>query len=133
MNAAKLTTLAQAIDSVVRQGIREAEEAERERVALEAALAAAREAAAREEAEAAAARAAAAAEAAREQDKLLMEQKILDALEAQRRSEEEEKRKEDEQRKFEEAVRKAAERAEISKKANAILATIGLGMGLGED
>ena len=120
LNAAKIEALARAIDSVVLTSIREAEEAQAQQIAMELALAAAREAAAREEAEAA-------AQAAREEDQMLMERSIQSAIDAQRRAEEDERRREEEERGLEEAVRKAAERAETARQAEAILATITAG------
>ncbi|ORY34865.1 pyridoxal phosphate-dependent transferase [Naematelia encephala] len=124
LNASKIDTLARAVDHVVREGVREAEEEAAQRVAMELALAAAKEAAAREEAEAQAVREQAEAEAALAEDTLLMERSIANAMEAQQREEEEEERTLDEQRRFDEAVRRAAERAEIARQAEAILASI---------
>lgn len=54
-----------------------------------------------------------------------MEASIADAMEQQRKEEEEEKRREEERREMDEAIRKAAERAEMQRKAEAILASIG--------
>ena len=117
LNASKIDTLARAIDFVVRESIREAEEEAAQNVAMELALAAAKEEQAREEAEAA-------AQAAREEDTLLMERSIANAMEAQTRAEEDEQRRVEETRDLEETLRKAAERAEIARQADAILATI---------
>ena len=120
LNAAKIESLARSIDSVVLTSIREAEEAQAQQIAMELALSAAREAVAREEAEAAAA-------AALEEDQILMERSIQSAIDAQRRAEEDERRREEEERGLEEAVRKAAERAEVARQAEAILASIAAG------
>jgi len=117
LNASKVDTLARGIDYIVREGIREAEGQASQNVAMELALAAAKEQQAREEAEAAAA-------AAREEDTLLMERSIASAMEAQKRAEDDEKQRQVETRDLEESSRKAAERAEIARKAEAILATI---------
>ena len=128
LNAPKIEALARAIDSAVLTSIHEAEEAQAQQIAMEIALAAAKEEAAREEAEAAAA-------AAREEDRMLMESSIASAIEAQRRAEEEEydreedeRRREEEERGLDEAVRKAAERAEVARQAEAILASIQAGV-----
>jgi aspartate aminotransferase len=120
LNAPKIDILARAIDHVVRLSIREAEEVAAQQLAMEAALAAAKEAAAREEAEAA-------AQAAREEDTLLMERSIASAMEAQRMLEEEDKRRDEEEKRLEEAVRKAAEKLDIARRAEEILATISAG------
>lgn len=117
LNAAKIDTLARAIDHVVREGIREAEEQAAQNVAMELALAAASELQAREETEAA-------AMAAREEDTLLMERSIANAIEAQRRAEEDDRRREDDTRDLEESLRKATDRAQIARQAEAILASI---------
>ncbi|WVR08207.1 hypothetical protein IAU60_005254 [Kwoniella sp. DSM 27419] len=124
LNATKIDVLARAIDHVVREGIREAEEQQAQRLAMELALAAAKEQQAREEAEAQAAAEAAEALAAREEDTLLMERSIANAIEAQQRAEEDESRREAERKVMDEAQRKALERAEIARQAEAILATI---------
>ena len=128
LNAAKIDTLARAIDYVVREGIREAEEAQAHALAMEIALQAAKEQAAREEAEAEAAAAAAAELAAREEDTLLMERSIASAMEAQKRQEEEERMREEADREMVETLKKAEERAEIARQAEAILASITSGM-----
>ncbi|GFZ50063.1 hypothetical protein JCM24511_07816 [Saitozyma sp. JCM 24511] len=134
LNAAKIDVLCRAIDHVVREGIREAEEAQAQSIAMELALAAAREAAAREEAEAAERAAREAEEAARVEeerarleDAELMEMSIANAIEAQQRAEEEERMQEQERQEMGEAIRKAAERAEIARRAEEILASIGAG------
>ncbi|ORX37874.1 pyridoxal phosphate-dependent transferase [Kockovaella imperatae] len=130
LNSLKIEQLARSIDSAVLASIHEAEQVQAQQLAMELALAAAKEAAAREEAEALA------ADQAREEDRMLMENSIASAIEAQRRAEEEERdREEEERRRMEEdleldqAVRKAAERAQIARQAEAILASIGAGMG----
>jgi aspartate aminotransferase len=135
LNAAKIETLCRAIDYVVREGIREAEEAQAQSIAMELALAAAREAAAKEEAEAAERAAKEAEEAARQEeerarleDAELMEMSIANAIEAQQRAEEEERMQEQERQEMDEAIRKAAERAEIARRAEEILASIGAGL-----
>jgi aspartate aminotransferase len=120
LNAAKIESLAKSIDAMVLQSIREAEEQQAQQIAMELALNAAREAAAREEAEKEEA-------AAREEDQMLMERSIQSAIEAQKRAEEDERRREEEDRGLEEAVRKAAERAEVARQAEAILASISAG------
>lgn len=124
LNAQRIDMLARSVDWVVREGIREAEDQAQQAIAMELALQAAKEQQAREEAEAAAAAEAAEAAAAQAEDALLMEASIQSAIEAQRVAEEEERRREDEQRELEEEVRKAAERAEIARQAELILATI---------
>lgn len=125
LNAHRIDLLARGIDSIVRQSIREQEEAQAAKIAMEQALAVARETAAREEAEAAERAAREAEEKAREEDTLLMEASIADAIEQQRKEEEEEKRREEERREMDEAIRKAAERADIARRAEEILASIG--------
>ncbi|KAI9633044.1 aspartate aminotransferase-P2, mitochondrial precursor [Dioszegia hungarica] len=125
LNAPRIEVLAKGIDYVVRQSIREQEEAQAQAIAMELALAAAREQAAKEEAEAAERAARDAEEKAREEDTLLMEASIADAMEMQRREEEEEKRREEERREMDEAIRKAAERADMQRRAEEILASIG--------
>lgn len=117
LNAAKIEALARSIDSVVLAAQREAEEAQAAQLAMQLALEAAREAAAREEAEAE-------AQAAREEDRRILEMDLQTAIEAQRMEEEDEERREEEERGLEEAVRKAAERAETARQAEAILASI---------
>ncbi|KAK8849534.1 hypothetical protein IAR55_004868 [Kwoniella newhampshirensis] len=124
LNAPKIDILARGIDHVVREGIREAEEQQAQRLAMELALAAAKEQQAREEAEAQALAEAAEAEAAREEDTLLMERSIANAIEAQKRAEEEEKRREEERKVMDEQAKKARDREEIARQAEAILATI---------
>ena len=124
LDAAKIDLLARGIDHVVREGIREAEEASAHQLAEEFALVAAREQAAKDRAVLAARQKAAEDAAAREEDTLLMERSIQNAIEAQRRVEEEEKRREEEGKRAEAAMRRAAERAEIARQAEAILATI---------
>ncbi|WWD20159.1 hypothetical protein CI109_104635 [Kwoniella shandongensis] len=124
LNAPKIDILARGIDHVVREGIREAEEQQAQRLAMELALAAAKEQQAREEAEAQALQEAAEAEAAREEDTLLMERSIANAIEAQKRAEEDEKRREEERKVLDEQAKKAREREEIARQAEAILATI---------
>ncbi|OCF46048.1 hypothetical protein I317_00136 [Kwoniella heveanensis CBS 569] len=124
LNAPKIDILARAIDSVVREGIKDAEEQQAQRLAMELALAAAKEQQAREEAEAQAAAEAAEAAAAMAEDTLLMERSIANAMEAQKRAEEEERMHEDQRKEIDEATRKAMERAEIARQAELILATI---------
>lgn len=124
LNAAKIDMLARGIDQVVRDGIKEAEEAREHAIAMELALQAAKEQAAREEAEAQAAAAAAEEERAREEDTLMMERSIASAMEAQKRLEEEEKMREEADREMVETLRKAEERAAIARQAEAILASI---------
>jgi aspartate aminotransferase len=124
LNAPKIDQLARGIDLVVREGIKEAEEARKHAIAMELALQAAKEQAAREEAEAQAALAAAEEERAREQDTLMMEESIASAMEAQKRMEEEEKMREEADREMVETLRKAEERAAIARQAEAILASI---------
>lgn len=128
LNASKIDTLARGIDLVVREGIREAEEAHAQAIAMELALQAAKEQAAREEAEAEAAAAVAAELAAREEDTLLMERSIASAMEAQKRQEDEERMREEADREMVETLRKAEERAEIARQAEAILASITAGL-----
>ncbi|TXT13344.1 hypothetical protein VHUM_00711 [Vanrija humicola] len=123
-NSQKIDMFARALDYVVREGIREAEEQQAQALAMELALQAAKEQQEREEAEATAAAAAAEAAAAQAEDALLMEASIQNAIDAQRVEEEEESRREEEARLLEEQVRKAAERAEIARQAELILATI---------
>lgn len=123
-NSAKIDMFARALDYVVREGIREAEEQQAQTLAMELALQAAKEQQEREEAEASAAAAAAEAAAAQAEDALLMEASIQNAIDAQRVEEEEEVRREEEARLLEEQVRKAAERAEIARQAELILASI---------
>ncbi|WVQ96110.1 hypothetical protein IAU59_003212 [Kwoniella sp. CBS 9459] len=124
LNAPKIDILARAIDHVVREGIKDAEEQQAQRLAMELALAAAKEQQAREEAEAQAAAEAAEAAAAMAEDTLLMERSIANAMEAQKRAEEEERMHEDQRKEIDEATRKAMERAEIARQAELILATI---------
>jgi aspartate aminotransferase len=125
LDAPKIEVLSRAVDFVVREGIREAEEQQAEEMAMQLAIAAAKEQEARQEAEARAAAEEAAAAAAQAEDTLLMEASIQSAMEAQRVAEEEERRREDEALLLEEQVRKAAERAEIARQADLILASIG--------
>lgn len=117
LNAVKIESLARSIDSVVLTAQREAEEAQAAQLAMQLALEAAREAAAREEAEAE-------AQAARDEDRRILEMDLQSAIDAQRMEEEDEQRREEEERGLEEAVRKAAERAETARQAEAILASI---------
>ncbi|KAL7424869.1 aspartate transaminase aat1 [Cryptotrichosporon argae] len=124
LDGPKIDALARGIDAVVREAIREAEEQAAQMAAMEAALEAARIQQAREDAEAEAAAAAAAEEAAREEDAAQLEASIRSAMEAQKREEEEERRREEETRLLEDQVRKAAERAEIERRAEQIIATI---------
>ncbi|WVF68585.1 hypothetical protein IAT40_003354 [Kwoniella sp. CBS 6097] len=124
LNAPKIDILARAIDNVVREGIKDAEEQQAQRLAMELALAAAKEQQAREEAEAQAAAEAAEAAAAMAEDTLLMETSIANAMEAQKRAEEEERMHQDQRNEIDEATRKAMERAEIARQAELILATI---------
>ncbi|ODO00712.1 hypothetical protein L198_03038 [Cryptococcus wingfieldii CBS 7118] len=116
--------LTRSIDSVVRAGIREAEEAHAQRLAAELAAQAAKEQAAREEAEREQQREEAEREKARQEDTLLMERSIVQAMERQKQEEEEEKRKEVQRRRDEEMARQRREREEIARQAEAILATI---------
>ncbi|WRT69523.1 uncharacterized protein IL334_006510 [Kwoniella shivajii] len=124
LNAPKIDILARGIDYVVREGIKEAEEQAAQRLAMELALAAAKEQQAREEAEALALAELAEAQAAREEDTLLMERSIANAIEAQRKAEEEESQKEQQQKLDEIQLKKLKERQEIARQAEAILATI---------
>ncbi|TYJ57880.1 hypothetical protein B9479_001490 [Cryptococcus floricola] len=116
--------LTRSIDSVVRAGIREAEEAHAQSLAAELAAQAAKEQAAREEAEREQQREEAEREKARQEDTLLMERSIVQAMERQKQEEEEEKRKEVQRRRDEEMARQRREREEIARQAEAILATI---------
>ncbi|WVQ75136.1 hypothetical protein IAR50_004745 [Cryptococcus sp. DSM 104548] len=116
--------LTRSIDSVVRAGIREAEEAHAQRLAAELAAQAAKEQAAREEAEREQQREEAEREKARQEDTLLMERSIVQAMERQKMEEEEEKRKEVQRKRDEEMARQRREREEIARQAEAILATI---------
>ncbi|WWD04308.1 hypothetical protein V865_002377 [Kwoniella europaea PYCC6329] len=120
LNATKIDILARAIDNVVREGIKEMEEQQAQRLAMELALAAAKEQQAREEAEALEL----AAQALREEDTLLMERSIANAIERQRIAEMEEERDRQTDEKQREIDRRAAERAEIAKQAEAILASL---------
>ncbi|KAK1923721.1 pyridoxal phosphate-dependent transferase [Papiliotrema laurentii] len=120
LNSPKIEALARAIDSVVLAYNRELEEAQAQQLAMQIALAAAREAAAREEEEAE-------AQAAEDEDRMLLEQDLASAIEAQTRAEEDERRREEEEKGLEEAVRRAAERAETARAAEAILASITAG------
>ena len=122
LNSQRIELLARAIDSVVLAYNRELEEAQAQQLAMQIALAAAREAAAREEEEAE-------AQAAEDEDRLLLEQDLASAIEAQTRAEEDERRREEEERGLEDAVRRAAERAETARAAEAILASITAGHG----
>lgn len=124
LTASKVEALARSIDYVIRQGIREREEAAAQEMAMQLALDAAREQAAREEAEAAALAEAAAEEAAREEDNLLMARSIADAMEAAKNVQEDERRRMEEEKAMEAAIRKAAEREEMLKHSEAILAQI---------
>ena len=124
LTASKVEVLARSVDYVIRQGIREREEAAAQEMAMQLALDAAREQAAREEAEAAALAEAAAEEAAREEDNLLMARSIADAMEAAKNVQEEERRRMEEEKAMEAAIRKAAEREEMLKHSEAILAQI---------
>ncbi|WVN86926.1 uncharacterized protein L203_102101 [Cryptococcus depauperatus CBS 7841] len=124
LNAAKIELLSRAIDNVVREGIREAEEAKAQRIAMELALAAAREQQIREDVAREEERQAAAMQAVRDEDTLLMERSIANALERQQREEEEEMERQEERRKEDEQRRRAREREEIARQAEAILATI---------
>lgn len=120
LNAQKIEFLARAIDAVVLAHNREVEEAQAQQLAMQIALQAAREAAAREEEEAE-------AQAAVEEDRRILEFDLENAINAQTRREEDERRREEEERGLEDAVRKAAERAEIARQAEAILASITAG------
>lgn len=124
LNSSKINALSRAIDSVVREGIREAEEAQAQRLAMELALAAAKEQAAREETQREEEREAAEMRAAREEDTLLMERSIANAIERQKREEEEERKREEQRKREDEQQRKQREREEIARQAEAILATI---------
>ncbi|OWZ44069.1 hypothetical protein J007_03287 [Cryptococcus neoformans] len=124
LNSSKIDVLSRAIDSVVREGIREAEEAQAQRLAMELALAAAKEQAAREETQREEEREAAEMRAAREEDTLLMERSIANAIERQKREEEEERKREEQRKREDEQQRKQREREEIARQAEAILATI---------
>lgn len=124
LNSSKIDALSRAIDSVVREGIREAEEAQAHRLAMELALAAAKEQAAREETQREEEREAAEMRAAREEDTLLMERSIANAIERQKREEEEERKREEQRKREDEQQRKQREREEIARQAEAILATI---------
>lgn len=124
LTAQKIDQLARAVDFVVREGIREAEERQAQSLAMELALQAAKEQQETEEAEARAAAEAAEAAAAQAEDALLMEGAIESAIAAQRQAEEEELIRQEEAQLLEEQVRKAAERAEIARQAELILATI---------
>ncbi|WVW86749.1 hypothetical protein I302_108803 [Kwoniella bestiolae CBS 10118] len=127
LNATKIDILARAIDNVVREGIKEMEEQQAQRIAMELALAAAREQQAREEAEALEL-----AEAAlREEDTLLMERSIANAIEQQRLAELEEEKEKELDEKQREYLKRQAERAEIAKQAEAILASLQNG-GMGQ-
>ncbi|KIR60109.1 hypothetical protein I314_03962 [Cryptococcus bacillisporus CA1873] len=124
LNSSKINAFSRAIDSVVREGIREAEEAQAQRLAMELALAAAKEQAAREETQREEEREAAEMRAAREEDTLLMERSIANAIERQKREEEEERKREEQRKREDEQQRKQREREEIARQAEAILATI---------
>jgi aspartate aminotransferase len=124
LDVVKIESLARSLDHVVRESLREAEEQQAQSIAMELALQAATEQQARHEAEEAAAVAAAEAAAAQAEDTMLIEASIQTAMEAQRVADEEERRREEEQRLLEEQVRKAAERAEIARQAELILASI---------
>lgn len=124
LDAQKIEYLSRSVDWVVREGIREAEEQQAQSLAMELALQAAKEQQAREEAEARAAAEEAEAAAAQAEDALLIEASIQSAMEAQRVADEEETRQQEEQQELEDQVRKAAERAEIARQAELILATI---------
>lgn len=126
LNATRIDQLARALDAVTRASIREAEEAQQQAVAMELALTAAREAAAKQEAEAAVRAAKEAETRAREEDAAMMERSIADAILAQQRAEEEEREREKERREMDEAIEKAKERAEIQRRADEILASIGM-------
>ena len=117
LNAAKIDTLARAIDHVIREDLCEAEEQEAQNMAMELALTAAKEQQAREDAEAAAAE-------AMKEDTLLMERSIASAMEAQRRAEENDRMREEDMGFLEESLRKATERAEVARRAEVILATM---------
>lgn len=125
LNAPRIDTLARGIDAVVRQSIKDQEEAQARAIAAELALQAAREQAAKAEAEAAERAAREAEEMARQEDMVLMEASIADAIAQQRREEEDEQRREEERKEMDEVIRKAAERAEIQRRAEEILASIG--------
>ena len=124
LNSARIDTLARAIDWAVQNSIKEAEMARERAVAMEAALTAAREAAAKEEAEAAARAAKEAAEKAMEEDAALMEQSIAEAM-LRQAEEAQEMEREDDRRDLDEAIEKAKQSAEIQRRAEEILASIG--------
>ena len=117
LNAARIDILARAIDHVVREDVREAEEQAAQNQSMELALKAAKELQARNDA------AAAAAEAL-EEDTLLMERSIASAMEAQKRAEEDDRVREEDMGFLEESLRKATERAEVARRAEVILATM---------
>ncbi|WWC65708.1 uncharacterized protein I303_108329 [Kwoniella dejecticola CBS 10117] len=124
LNALKIDFLAKAIDNVVREGIKEMEEQQAQRMAMEIALAAAKEQQLREEEEAAKLAELAEQQAAREEDTLLMEASIANAIERQRLAEEEEEALKAHHQRNDDAYRRQLERAEIAKQAEAILATL---------
>ncbi|KLT39975.1 PLP-dependent transferase [Cutaneotrichosporon oleaginosum] len=124
LNAAKLESLARAVDAVVRDAAREAEEQAQAARQMELALKVAREREEQAEAEAALEAAAAAAAAAEAESRMFMEQSIQQAMEAQRAHEEEEEAQRTDQASLLEEVRKAAQREEIARQAEMIVGQI---------
>ncbi|WWC73523.1 uncharacterized protein I206_107495 [Kwoniella pini CBS 10737] len=124
LNALKIDFLAKSIDNVVREGIKELEEQQAQRIVMELALVAAKEQQQREEEEALKLQELAEQQLAREEDTLLMEASIANAIEKQRLAEEQEEILKKQNEKQDEFLKKQLERAEIAKQAEAILASL---------